>query len=78
MTVIKLHSLFTGVSNGLRLKINIEQNEYMPGPHSAAGVKFLLHEAKEVPLVHALGQAVSPGSHVFVSVTLTEVSVTGS
>jgi hypothetical protein len=50
----------------------------MPGPHSSAGVKFLLHEAKGVPLVHALGQAVSPGSHVFVSVTLTEVSVTGS
>jgi hypothetical protein len=31
-----------------------------------------------VSLVHALGQAVSSGSHIFVTVTLTEVSATGS
>lgn len=66
--------IFIGVENGLRLKLNIEQNEYMPGPHGAAGLKFLLHDGTEVPMVHALGQAVSPGSHVFVGVKLTEVS----
>ena len=45
----------------------------MPGPHTAAGIKFLLHDKKEIPLVHELGQVVSAGAHVFIGVKLTQV-----
>ncbi|XP_071161145.1 degenerin-like protein del-10 [Mytilus edulis] len=63
-----------GVENGLRLKLNVEQNEYMPGPHNSAGLKFLLHDGSDIPMVHDLGQAVSIGSHVFIGVKLQEVN----
>ncbi|XP_069114351.1 uncharacterized protein [Argopecten irradians] len=63
-----------GVENGLRLTLNVEQYEYMPGPHDAAGVKMLLHANGEVPRVHALGQAVSTGAHVFVGVKVFSIS----
>ncbi|XP_062594595.1 uncharacterized protein LOC134256016 [Saccostrea cucullata] len=63
-----------GVENGLRLTLNIEQYEYMPGPHDAAGIKMLLHDRNEIPRVHALGQAIPPGAHVFVGVKIVEVS----
>ena len=63
-----------GVENGLRLTLNIEQYEYMPGPHDAAGIKMLLHDRDEIPRVHALGQAIPPGSHVFVGVKIVEVN----
>lgn len=53
--------------------MNIEQYEYMPGPHDAAGIKMLLHDPNEIPRVHALGQAIPPGSHVFVGVKMIEV-----
>ena len=64
-----------GVENGLRLTLNIEQYEYMPGPHDAAGIKMLLHDRDEIPRVHALGQAIPPGSHVFVGVKIVEVKL---
>ena len=40
----------------------------MAGPHDAAGVKILLHEPRETPSVHGLGQAVATGTHAFVGV----------
>ncbi|XP_061183628.1 uncharacterized protein LOC133191897 [Saccostrea echinata] len=46
----------------------------MPGPHDAAGIKMLLHDRNEIPRVHALGQAIPPGAHVFVGVKIVEVS----
>ncbi|CAG2241766.1 unnamed protein product [Mytilus edulis] len=54
-----------GVENGLKLRLNVEQYEYMPGPHDAAGIKILIHDRLEIPRVYALGQAVSTGSNVF-------------
>lgn len=68
-----LNNFISGVENGLRLKLNVEQNEYMPGPHNSAGLKFLLHDGADIPMVHDLGQAVSIGSHVFIGVKLLEV-----
>ena len=62
-----------GIENGLQLTLNIEQYEYMPGPHDAAGVKMLIHDHKDIPMVHALGQAISPGSRVFVGMKIIEV-----
>ena len=64
-----------GLENALRLTLNIEQYEYMPGPHDAAGIKMLLHDRDEIPRVHALGQAIPPGSHVFVGVKIVEVKL---
>jgi hypothetical protein len=71
----KLLLKYAGVENGLRLTMNIEQYEYMPGPHDAAGIKMLLHDPNEIPRVHALGQAIPPGSHVFVGVKMIEVRI---
>ena len=53
----------------------MEQYEYMTGPHDAAGVKMLLHDPRELPSVHALGQAIPTGTHAFVGIKLTEVTV---
>ena len=63
----------TGPESGLRVTLNIEQYEYMPGRHDAAGVKLLIHDPQEIPRVHARGQAIPPGSSVLVGVKLKEV-----
>lgn len=70
---LPFHVLDTGIENGLRLTLNIEQYEYMPGPHDAAGIKMLIHDHSDIPMVHALGQAISPGSRVFVGMKIIEV-----
>ena len=71
---MKFHTLSTGVENGLRLTLNVEQYEYMPGPHDAAGLKMLLHDVRELPSVHGLGQAVATGTHGFAGVRFMQVS----
>ncbi|XP_013405367.1 uncharacterized protein LOC106170158 [Lingula anatina] len=63
----------TGAEHGLRLTINIEQYEYMSGPFGSAGLKVLLHEQHEVPLVRDLGQAIPPESHAFVGMSVIKV-----
>ena len=45
----------------------------MRGPNSAAGAKILVHDQAEVPFVRDFGQAISPGSHAFVGVQMTQV-----
>ena len=55
--------------------MNVEQYEYMPGPHDAAGVKLLIHDSFEIPRVYALGQAVSTGANVFAGVQLLKVCI---
>ncbi|KAK7093192.1 hypothetical protein V1264_006988 [Littorina saxatilis] len=62
-----------GAEDGLSLTLNVEQYEYMPGPHDAAGIKMLLHDSKESPKVHALGQALSAGVHSFLAMKLVSV-----
>ncbi|XP_074662453.1 uncharacterized protein LOC141914994 [Tubulanus polymorphus] len=62
-----------GSSGGLRLTINIEQYEYTRGPTDGAGLKILLHSPGEFPLVKYLGQAIAPGSHTLVGITILEV-----
>ena len=66
---------FSGTETGLRLILNVEQYEYMPGPHDAAGVKMLLHDSRETPSVHSLGQAVATGTHGVVGVKYLLVNV---
>ena len=59
-----------GIDSGLKLMLNIEQYEYMNGPHDSAGVKILLHDPRQTPLVGSLGQAVSNGVSAFAAINL--------
>ncbi|XP_041378054.1 acid-sensing ion channel 1C-like [Gigantopelta aegis] len=69
----RLHVSSTGSDYGLKLTLNVEQYEYMPGPHDAAGVKLLLHDHKEFPKVHELGLAIPTGSHTFIGIQLVSI-----
>ena len=71
--VFHLLILTTGADGGLKLQINIEQYEYMRGPNDGAGLKILIHNHNDVPLVRDHGLAVPPGSHGFVAVKAVEV-----
>lgn len=77
-SIVVTRLLYTGADDGLRLTLNVEQYEYMPGPHDAAGVKMLLHTKGDVPRVHALGQAVPTGTHVFVGVKTVLVTISNT
>ena len=59
-----------GIKSGLQLMLNIEQYEYMNGPHDSAGVKVLLHDPRQTPIVGNLGQAVSTGVSTFAGINL--------
>ena len=59
-----------GIDSGLHLMLNIEQYEYMNGPHDSAGVKVLLHDPRQTPLVASLGQAVSTGVSAFAGINI--------
>ena len=67
--------IFPGADRGLRLHLNIEQYEYMHGPNPGAGIKLLVHDNQEVPLVRDLGVAIPPGTHAYVGVQITEVII---
>jgi len=45
----------------------------MRGPNTAIGFKLLVHHQEEVPLVKEFGEALPPGYHAFVSLTLDQV-----
>ena len=64
-----------GADWGLRLRINVEQYEYMMGPNGGAGVKVLVHDQNEVPIVSELGQAVAPGSHALLGIQVVHVRI---
>ena len=40
--ILSTHDLLVGASNGLSLTLNIEEYQYMKGPHLDAGVKVIL------------------------------------
>ncbi|CAD5123941.1 DgyrCDS12248 [Dimorphilus gyrociliatus] len=64
----------TGARRGLSVKVNLEQYEYMKGPNNAAGLKILVHDQDEVPLVRELGQAIPPSSRALVGLKITQVN----
>ncbi|XP_046562984.1 LOW QUALITY PROTEIN: uncharacterized protein LOC124271872 [Haliotis rubra] len=69
-----VHRVFSpGAENGLSLTLNVEQYEYMPGPHDAAGVKILIHDHRQFPKVQELGIALPTGTHSFVGMQLISV-----
>ncbi|CAI9741142.1 degenerin del-10 [Octopus vulgaris] len=67
-------ALSTGAENGLRLILNVEQYEYMPGPNNAAGIKILMHNEDEFPKVRELGLATPTGAHAFVGLKIISLS----
>ncbi len=67
--------LTSGAERGLRLKLNIEQYEYMGGPNDGAGIKILIHSQTDQPRVRDLGQAIPPGSHAFVGIQIVQVCI---
>ncbi|XP_076472588.1 uncharacterized protein LOC143301990 [Babylonia areolata] len=72
----RLHPLLvasTGSEYGLKLTLNVEQYEYMPGPHDAAGIKLLLHDGKEYPGVAELGLAIPTGTHAYVGIQVVQI-----
>ncbi|XP_071847114.1 acid-sensing ion channel 1C-like isoform X2 [Apostichopus japonicus] len=50
-----------GASQGLRLRLSAEQDEYYWGYYTAAGFKLFVHPQGEFPLVDQLGVSFSPG-----------------
>ena len=40
----------------------------MRGPQDEAGIKMLLHDSADTPLVKELGFAIAPGTHTLVGV----------
>lgn len=56
------------------MRLNVEQYEYMKGPNEGAGMKILVHEQNEIPLVKDFGLAIPPGFHALVAVKVIEVS----
>lgn len=63
-----------GVESGLSLTLNVEQYEYMTGPHNSAGIKLLLNEPDQTPFVYGLGQAVPTGTHGYFGIKFMMVS----
>ena len=68
-------SFVAGADRGLRMRLNIKQYEYMVGPNPGAGIKLLIHENTEVPLVRDLGNAIPPGTHAYVGIQIVQVSI---
>ncbi|KAK2183126.1 hypothetical protein NP493_318g01024 [Ridgeia piscesae] len=64
----------TGVKNGLQLVVNVEQYEYIKGPHNVVGLKLLLDQQDDVPLVQDFDGSVPVGMHTFVAVSHTKVT----
>ena len=65
-------------ANGLRLTLDIQEEEYTPtndldGAAEDAGIKWMLHHPSEPPYVKELGHGAGPGHHTFVAVRHAEV-----
>ena len=69
-----LFCFFSGSDHGLKLTLNAEQYEAMPGPHDATGIKILTTEESEHPRVNEIGMAIPTGSHAFVGLGVVVVS----
>ena len=73
-TQIRTCRFFAGVKHGLQLLVNVEQYEYMTGPHNAVGLKVLLHRQGDVQQVQDFGDNVPAGMQTFVAVSVSKVS----
>ncbi|XP_060575136.1 acid-sensing ion channel 2-like [Ruditapes philippinarum] len=62
----QLNVSFSGAEHGLRLTLNAERYDAMPGPHDANGIKILATSVSEFPRVEEIGIAIPTGAHAFV------------
>jgi hypothetical protein len=57
----RLRSIVAGPSNGLSLKLNLEEADHVSNAYSLdAGFKVLLHDQNEYPLIEEFGFALQP------------------
>eukprot|EP00058_Branchiostoma_floridae_P000921 XP_002586409.1 hypothetical protein BRAFLDRAFT_131803 [Branchiostoma floridae] len=71
----KLWQKMEGWGNGLMVFVDIRESEYtenyFTGGNSEIGLKLLVHDQDEPPMMDTQGIALSPGSHAFISVQRT-------
>ncbi len=58
----------TGIGLGLRVILNVSQNQYAATPNLDAGVKIAVHHQSEPPQPYDRGIAVAPGTNAFVNI----------
>lgn len=63
----KLKSVVSGPTNGLRLRLNLEEKEHVSNDYSMeSGFKVLVHDQNEYPKIEeSEGFALQPGTHTF-------------
>ncbi|XP_078603160.1 bile acid-sensitive ion channel-like [Branchiostoma floridae x Branchiostoma japonicum] len=67
-----LNQTIAGVGNGLRVAINIQQDEYTENALAGnldAGIRFVVHSPSEPPTVDTQGISVGPGTHAYASIS---------
>ncbi|XP_022086795.1 acid-sensing ion channel 1C-like [Acanthaster planci] len=64
-----LKEIQAGAGNGLRVQIDIQQNEYTEplSGNREAGLKVLVHDQQTPPMMDSQGFAIQPGVHAFVA-----------
>lgn len=70
--LLKVHR--AGVDFGLRLQLNVQQDQYYGILRDSSGFKVMIHHQDEPPLINELGFAIHPGMHTFCAVRKTNVS----
>ncbi|XP_065666594.1 acid-sensing ion channel 1C isoform X1 [Hydra vulgaris] len=69
--LLKVHR--AGVDFGLRLQLNVQQDQYYGILRDSSGFKVMIHDQNEPPLINELGFAIHPGMHTFCSIRKTKV-----
>ncbi|XP_033097325.1 acid-sensing ion channel 4-A-like [Anneissia japonica] len=62
-----------GNNFGLSMRLSIEQNEYILSDNTGAGLRILVHQQGQLPLLKSLGFSVSPGFESYVGMRNTKV-----
>ena len=57
----------------MHLRLNIEQYEYMPGPHSGAGLLVAVHDPGDVPKIKQGALSVMPGTQTSLGIQTVQV-----
>ena len=69
--LLKVHR--AGVDFGLRLQLNVQQDQYYGILRDSSGFKVMIHDQDEPPLINELGFAIHPGMHTFCGIRKTKV-----
>lgn len=74
----KVKSIVSGPTNGLRLRLNLEEKDHVSNDYSMeSGFKVLVHDQNEYPMIEeSEGFALQPGTHTFAALREKRVSLT--